>query len=617
MNGTHNEHQVILDYKSYLPEFFRQFIEDEFYAKIGAEAKLEKLMEDPEFLKDPIKHIGLYSDHGVVHVRDVAHQILHVIKRVNGILIPHRSHSDLEFMRAYGLLLAYLHDIGMLNFSEFGRFMHPEFAAQFVFSKAFNEQMDQLWSSNAGNIPWQLLRVYKNRFSEGRIRVIFREMLALSVAHSKSKMPIGKINDLPALQHRMQWILSTSLEYLYIQQKIERFERKFQEASSEKAAEKMRKKRKKFEDLKVKYDGPRHSNPLTSFYENFESQAFSWLSAKNERQQRLVINVLDTLRCLRTADALRQRGTELRTSAGYEIFVDQNSANAIFALRSQENGALFMLEGKKPINSGEANLASSDLDANGDLRVSFHKGRFSSKKVTRRAAQNAAVAINDIQGDTIESFLRVPELDEGVFEPPQKAFKDIKILIEGVDENPEFSQLVKEELDALNPKIQDRLRTTASLQGAELEEVNRYLSGIDFYQAFEAKTESKMLARLKHSGINLSEIDKDKAFSDVKVIQVNPGETLIKSNTESGFVYIPMSDGLEVTPLGGYASKPAVAWVPQGNTGVIRGAMRNANVIAEKSLKLIVIPKEIYLKYWYAPYDAKTLAIVWQNKENT
>ena len=43
-------------------------------------------------------------------------------------------------------------------------------------------------------------------------------------------------------------------------------------------------------------------------------------------------------------------------------------------------------------------------------------------------------------------------------------------------------------------------------------------------------------------------------------------------------------------------------WFPVGSTGVIRGASRNAHVVADQQIDVLMIPKEVYLRYWYWPY---------------
>ena len=205
---------------NYLPWEFRAFIEKTFYDRVGEQAQLENIRSDPAFLKNPVKHIALFTDHSTVHVRDVASQVLTVIGRVNGQLIPYREKAGLEFLKAYALQLAYLHDIGMSDFSLFGRFMHPEFAAQYVYSPDFKEMLELLWEKNAGNLPWILTRLFKKRWTEERLVGVYRELLSLSIAHSKSKVPISVINDPLALKKRMNWVLSKPLDLLYIEQKI-------------------------------------------------------------------------------------------------------------------------------------------------------------------------------------------------------------------------------------------------------------------------------------------------------------------------------------------------------------------------------------------------------------
>lgn len=613
MNRSHDQSIKHLSYKIYLPKPFRTYIEETFYAKVSEKAQLENLRGDPTFILNPIDHIGLYSDHGVVHVRDVATQTLEIIDRVNGTLIPERNYSQLEFIRAFGLHLAYLHDIGMVDFSEFGRFMHPEYAAQFVFSPAFDDLLELLWRENSGNIPWQLLSTFKQIKDESEIKLVFREMLALSIGHSKSKLPISIVNHPEKLYHHMHKVISTPLSILYCEQKVKKLEGKLKRAEQESKKNQLQK---EIEELKAKHQqllAEEHPQPeACRFYENFEKNAFDWLLYTDAPFRCFLADVLDSIRCIRTADALRQRGTVLRTSAGYEVFVDQNTANAIFALRSSDNQELYLLEGEKPINAGEANLASSEIDLEGNLRVSFHRGQFKTLQITKKAAYNAAVTIDDIQADTLQSFLRNPKLDEGMLTTPSKAYESIQILIEGVDDNPYFASLVLEALGQRNPGIQSRVRTTVSLQGAELKEVKRYLDGVEFSQQFSTPQEvEELIDHIAHSGVNVRALDREHAFEEVRIIHLNALETLLQSGSTSGFVYVPLSSGLVVFPLGGYENKPAPAWVPIGNTGVIRGSVRNANVFAEHALDLLIIPKEIYLDHWYTPYNAESLAEVW------
>lgn len=78
---------------------------------------------------------------------------------------------------------------------------------------------------------------------------------------------------------------------------------------------------------------------------------------------------------------------------------------------------------------------------------------------------------------------------------------------------------------------------------------------------------------------------------------------MCKHGSPASFVYIPMSQGLKVFPEGGYAATPAQPWMRLGDTAVIKGSVRNARVIAERDTNLLMIPKQVYLQYWYNPYS--------------
>src|SRR5437016_6309548 len=99
----------------FVPAPIRLWLEQTYYAQINAQAQLEAALADPTFFGDPAAHLALFNDHGVVHVRDVAHQLLRLLDHTHGTLLALREAERLHgFMKSYGVLLAYLHDIGMI-----------------------------------------------------------------------------------------------------------------------------------------------------------------------------------------------------------------------------------------------------------------------------------------------------------------------------------------------------------------------------------------------------------------------------------------------------------------------------------------------------------------------
>ena len=94
----------------------REQIEQRFYAKVNQQATFEQLLHDPAFMEQPQNHVALFDDHGVVHMRDIALQVLNVLRAAHGLLIPQRSALQFDTICGYGVLVTYFHDIGMINF---------------------------------------------------------------------------------------------------------------------------------------------------------------------------------------------------------------------------------------------------------------------------------------------------------------------------------------------------------------------------------------------------------------------------------------------------------------------------------------------------------------------
>jgi hypothetical protein len=549
----------------------RDEIEQRFYARVTEQADFSRLAHDPDFMAAPNRHVGLFSDHGISHARDVAHQVLDVLGKCHGVLIPQRNPQRFALMQGYGVLLAYFHDIGMIDFSSFGRSMHPEYAAQAVFDPALDDLIDSIWQENSGGLAWYLRTLVDEGLLTQEPIMILREMLSLSICHSKSKIPVGMLNDSALLRDKLIETISTDLHWQYSDQRV-----RSEHPGIEKRSEQ---------------DEEGQPNPKIGRYSHlFPNEAFCWLIDSRPMWQALVEDVIDTTRVLRAADALRQRGSVLRTSGHYQIFVDQNQGNAVYALPLGED-QLYLLELPDPISVGEANIASSELEATGDLRISFHRGSFSTPGGRERAAHGAATVVKDIQSDVIKSFHRSTD-PTGL-----KPASEMLILFEETEDDTSFPQNVRDELSGLNPDIAKRIVLTPSLKQVHPQERERYLAAKPLTWGSQARRE--LLARMSRSGYPVERIDQEHAFKDVRLVALDVGEVLIEARSSSSFVYLPLGPGLKINPLGDYRSFSVQPWMLLGMTGVIRGAERNASIIAERALQVLVIPKTTYLNYWH------------------
>lgn len=550
----------------------RNAIEQRYYARVSEQARFESLVRDPTFLREGKTHVGLFADHGVVHVRDVAHQCLAVLGTVHGVLIPPRGPRRLARMHGYGVLLAYFHDIGMADFSAFGRAMHPEFAAQAVYAPELEDVVEAIWQENSGNLAWHLTQLA----SAGRLRVappvVLREMLALSFAHSKRKVTADALNDPARLRAIAQRTVATDLRILY------------SEAQPAAAGE--------------PWAAPALATSCLACYTDFAAQAFAWLIDPDPELKALAQDVIDVLRVLRCADALRQRGTVLRTSGGYEMFIDQRTAKALYGLRYGSD-RLFVLELDDPFSIGEANLAAIELDATCDLRLEFHRGSFSSPAATARAVNGCARTVRDIQADVIGSFARA-DSSAGL-----KPAADMRIFFEETLDNPDFAEMVRQEIARYDPVTAERVVVAPVLQDAAPSERRRYLAAPP--PAWGAEERATCLVQMARAGHPVEHMDAGQAFENVRMVTLKEGDVLIEAGAPSAFVYIPLDEGLVIFPLGGYRTVNAAPWLPLGVTGVIRGAERNATVVAERAARLLAIPRTVYMRFWHFAHTAAAL----------
>ncbi len=550
MDKEQMETHAVLD--QYLSPQVRHFLEANYYAKINDAARLSNIMRDTNFLAHPLEHFSLSTDHGLIHVRDIAMNLLDLLEQLNGVHFPKRNEQRLKFMQGYGVMLAYLHGLGMLDPQLIQQNLCAEFSASAIYQEKLEKELFQLWESNSGNVAWHISQLCYKKILTQMPHLIFREMLTLCCAYDKKYLAANLFNYPVELRRDMQTKLMHSTFT---------------------------------------------KNALNLYYQDFAHDSFLWLVDEHKEAIEFAEDVIDTLRVLRCAKASRQRGARLRANGGYQIFLDQQTAQAVYAINAQDK--LYLLKSSNTLLGGEVNLSGSEFTREGDLRISFYHGKFADHAATEKAIFNAAVAINDVQEDMLESFVRAKDHNRST--DYLRKWQTIYILLENCDDNPEFNDKVKQQLAIQNPHLHDNVRLVPSLQNASALERERYLSAKEL--PWNQKEMQDFVEKVALSGHKLENITLEKAFTDVKLVHLETGETLIEVNTPASFVYIPLHDGLTGYPLGGYQPFPSRAFIPLGTTGVIRGDLRNATVVAENALDVIIIPREIYMAHWDTAYS--------------
>ncbi len=557
----------------YLPRPIRAHLEERFWRPIEAQATLEILRDDPRFLADPGRHPAIFADHGVVHVRDVAIGLVRLLDTIDGVLLPRRPAPREFFVQTLGVAMAYLHDIGMVDMTAAGRRVHALFAAHAAFGPDVGPLVEQLLAD--GPVRGRLEDVAHSAPFAVPLEIIVREMLAMCVGHSKTAVPAAVLNDRGALRRLLQRVIFTSLEDLRADPQL---------PSATDAT-----------PVRTEANARAYDDP---------SSSFAWLTAPAGPQAELADDVIDALRALRAADVLRQRGTTLRTSGGFELCMDAETARAVCTLRPASGDAAYVISYDDIRGAGEANISAAFVTPQGHLRIAFHRGSFGSEDAAQRAAMSVAGVIADIEADVIPSFGGAPV--GGGLEAPMRSIDDVQIQLERPDDRPAFAEDVAALVARTEPDLARRLVTVADTAGAAPEEQRRFFGAEPLDGAGPEADE--LLRRMAEHGARTTGINRTLAFAEACRATIRPGEVLVARGSPPAFVYIPIGPGLLVRPYGGYSQSPLPPWVPVGTTGVIRRAERNSGIVAEREVDVIMIPGELYARAWLQPVRVDELA---------
>ncbi len=563
----------VAELDGYLPRPVRTYLEERFWRPIEAQATLEVLLEDPAFLADPGRHPAIFADHGVVHVRDVSIGLVRLLDTIDGVLLPHRPTHRHRFVQTLGVALVYLHDIGMVDMTRAGRRVHALFAAHAAFGPELTPLVEALLAP--GPVRAHLDAVARRAPFAVPVETIVRELLSLSLAHSKSAVPADVLDDRVALRRLMQRVVFTSM-------------------ADHRAGERL---------PRASDTSPLPAGANVGAYAD-PADSYAWLDAPGGAQAELADDAIDAIRALRAADVLRQRGTVLRTSGGFELCMDAETARAVCTLRPATGDAAYVITYDDDRGAGEANIRVAFVTPQGHLRIAFHRGGFATPDAARRAAASVADVVADIQADVIPSFGGT-SLGGGL-EAPRRAIEDVQIQLERPGDEPAFADAVASLVAARDPSLAKRLVTVADTQGAAPHEQRRFFVAAPV--PGDGSVADLLLRNMAERGVEIEGLDRAAAFAEAGRATIRPGEVLVAPGSAPAFVYVPMGPGLVVRPDGGYAPAPMPAWVPVGTTGVIRRAERNSEIVAEREVDVIMIPGELYARAWLRPLRVDELA---------
>ena len=487
-------------------------LEEQFWRPMVKGSTLEALRDDHALGLGSYGHPALFADHGIVHVRDVAAGVVDLAATVDGVLLPRRPSDRREFTVGLAVIMAYVHDVGMYDPTPTGRRIHALYGAHFPFSGAMDDVIHRLWA-DAGPVVRRIGAVDAAAPFGVASDVILRELISLAVAHSKTAVPAALLADVTALKKLMRHIILRDLD---------------QHRSAE--------------AMPAPDDAlPDERGVNARWYSDPMLHPYAWLDSPHAEHRAVVDDAIDAVRLVRAADALRQRGTTLRTSAGYEIFIDADTGSAVFALRTEGNDHLFLLRAASPVNAGEANLRRAFVTPHGNLRMAFHRGRFSSPEAAAAACGATASAVADVGADVLGAFaFRRPSPD---LDAPRCGGSAMRVELERPADEPAFADEVVAALADRDPLLAPRVAVVADLESAAPAERARYLRGIAVPADGDEAT--RILLALGDRGLKVTAIDRLRAFEDVRRIGLDAGEVLVEAGTWPAFVYVAVEPRAE------------------------------------------------------------------------
>ena len=556
--------------EDHLPHGLRRDLEESLWQPIEAGATLEVLLHDPSFLTDPGRHPAMFADHGVAHVRDVAAGLVRLVEVVNGVLLPARPAARMALIQAWGVALTYLHDVGMVDLSKVGRRTHAFHAAHVAFAPEADGLVEHLLSP--GRVRESLDEVERVDPFGVPLDTVVREVLSLAAAHSKSTVPTAALADPLELARLMRSVVFTSMA-------------EHRSSAGAPAG-----------DVVPASWGRRvidHPAP---------TRAYGWLTATSGPKADLVDDVIDAVRALRVADVLRQRGSALRTSGGFEVYFDTRTGRAFCTLRTADGRSAYIMTYDDQRGAGEANIKMARVTPRGDLRIAFHRGSFADGAAARRAAESVADAVLDICADVIPVFQGVGA--RGLPAPTRRA-EVMAVQLERPGDDPAFAEIVREVVRAHAPELSGRMEAVHDLEGAAPEERVRYelAEPVDPWGSLA----DEVLVQVGEYGSDTSAMHRATAFTEVRRATVEAGEVLVEQGSTPAFVYVPLGPGLAVRPMGGYAMAVLHPWVPVGATGAIRRAPRNAQIFSEDAVAVLMVPSDLYVTAWLRPLEPEEL----------
>ena len=146
------------------------------------------------------------------------------------------------------------------------------------------------------------------------------------------------------------------------------------------------------------------------------------------------------------------------------------------------------------------------------MRISFHRGRFSTDEAVAAACDAAARVVADIGADVLGAF--AVRHDSTDLPEPACDAESIRVELERPADDPAFAETVAEGAARMDPLLRGRIFVVADLENTSQAERERYLEGVAIVAGSDEAGE--ILRALEARGMRGGGVDRHRAFEDVR-----------------------------------------------------------------------------------------------------
>lgn len=332
----------------------------------------------------------------------------------------------------------------------------------------------------------------------------------------------------------------------------------------------------------------RLTDTLGKYYSNIEKEAFSYLKMPNLTP--FSLSIILTAEIIKLIKSIHFLNGSRKSYGYYQCAYEKRADNVFYSISYQSK--MFFVHAQSALVAGQKNINDIEITGNGCILINFKAHLFDDESVMNQSAFNTALVINEFISYNKAYFTRIFSVNQ-----KNSGFRDNFILLEQLYDDMQFSQLVKDQVNYLDKDNVDLITVIPPLKSTTINERSRYFSHNTYELSPSLK--AKLANNIMKAFHKIDFILPDQAFENVSLIELLPGEILFKENDNPIFTYIPLDEGLQGYNIKDEITFYPLAWVPVGHISVIQREKRTATITATKKVKLLMIPGDIYRKYWH------------------